>query len=243
MQQEALEQIVQIWTNHEVELDGKYWSMPKRQVCPKPLQKPHPEIWWATTSPEGHIETGEKGLNLLSFTIGVGPDILGERIAGYRDGLTRAKPVAQQPGGKVGAFTMVHCAPTTEEAHANAKESFEWYVTKNGELIEQVSSWMATLGKDLGTYAYIKDLADAGREAAESAPADAPPVFDALDGINAFIAGDPETCIEKAKAYEAAGCDLLMCLVNPYNIEHEKVMQCIELLGKEVIPAFADGGS
>ena len=40
------------------------------------------------------------------------------------------------------------------------------------------------------------------------------------------------------KRYEAAGVDLLLCLVNPYKIPHEKVMQTIELMGKHVIPEF-----
>ena len=32
--------------------------------------------------------------------------------------------------------------------------------------------------------------------------------------------------------------DLLLCLVNPYKVPHDKVMQTIELMGKEVIPEF-----
>ena len=51
--------------------------------------------------------------------------------------------------------------------------------------------------------------------------------------------GDPDECVAAAKRYEAAGCDLLLCLVNPYNIPHEAVMQSIELMGKHVLPAFA----
>ena len=47
-------------------------------------------------------------------------------------------------------------------------------------------------------------------------------------------------CIAHAKKYEAAGCDILLCLVNPYDIPHDKVMQTIELLGKYVIPEFGD---
>jgi hypothetical protein len=31
----------------------------------------------------------------------------------------------------------------------------------------------------------------------------------------------------------------LLCLVNPYEIPHEKVMQTIELMGRHVLPAFA----
>ena len=38
--------------------------------------------------------------------------------------------------------------------------------------------------------------------------------------------------------YEDAGIDTLLCLVNPYKIPHEAVMQTIELMGREVIPQF-----
>jgi hypothetical protein len=51
--------------------------------------------------------------------------------------------------------------------------------------------------------------------------------------------GTPEQCIESAKKYEAVGCDLLLCLVNPLKIPHDKVMQSIELLGTHVLPEFA----
>jgi hypothetical protein len=30
-----------------------------------------------------------------------------------------------------------------------------------------------------------------------------------------------------------------LCLVNPYSIPHDKVMQSIELLGEHVVPAFS----
>ena len=54
MWQEALEHIVGCWTNDEYSFHGTYWSMPRRRVLPKPLQDPHPPIWGATTSLEGH---------------------------------------------------------------------------------------------------------------------------------------------------------------------------------------------
>jgi hypothetical protein len=54
------------------------------------------------------------------------------------------------------------------------------------------------------------------------------------------VVGDPDECVATAKRYEAAGCDLLLCLVNPLKIPHEKVMQSIELLGREVLPHFTD---
>jgi hypothetical protein len=44
--------------------------------------------------------------------------------------------------------------------------------------------------------------------------------------------------IAACKRYEAGGCAILLCLVNPPNIPHAKVMQTIELMGKGVIPEF-----
>lgn len=39
--------------------------------------------------------------------------------------------------------------------------------------------------------------------------------------------------------HDAADCDLLLCLVNPYKIPHKSVMRSIELLGEHVIPHLA----
>ncbi|MGD9999340.1 MAG: LLM class flavin-dependent oxidoreductase [Ilumatobacteraceae bacterium] len=233
-QDEALDVIIKAWTEDEMDYDGKYWKMPKRRVCPKPFQQPHPPVWQATTSPEGHVQVGEKGLGLLSFTIGVSPEVLGERIAGYKEGLTRCtKPVGKFVNDRIGAFTMVHCAPTRAEAKEEAAPSFEWYGNNNGRLIQDFSNWLEGKDQPLGTYEYIKMYADAGAENTGSGMN-----FDALDAEGAVIAGDPDHVIEIAKRYEAVGCELLMCLVNPYDIPHDKVMQSIELIGKHVIPEF-----
>ena len=60
--------------------------------------------------------------------------------------------------------------------------------------------------------------------------------FDYIRDSGAAVVGNPDRCIEVAKRYEAAGCDLLLCLLNPYDISHEATMRSIELLGKHVIP-------
>jgi alkanesulfonate monooxygenase SsuD/methylene tetrahydromethanopterin reductase-like flavin-dependent oxidoreductase (luciferase family) len=62
--------------------------------------------------------------------------------------------------------------------------------------------------------------------------------FEYLRESGAAVVGDPDRCVELAERYQASGCDLLLCLVNPYKIPHEKVMRSIELLGERVIPQF-----
>jgi alkanesulfonate monooxygenase SsuD/methylene tetrahydromethanopterin reductase-like flavin-dependent oxidoreductase (luciferase family) len=59
-----------------------------------------------------------------------------------------------------------------------------------------------------------------------------------LTGAGACVLGAPAQCRALCERYRAAGVDLLLCLVNPYRIPHDKVMQTIELLGRHVIPHF-----
>jgi alkanesulfonate monooxygenase SsuD/methylene tetrahydromethanopterin reductase-like flavin-dependent oxidoreductase (luciferase family) len=234
MWSEALEHIVGAWTNETYQADGKYWHMGgPRRVQPKPLQQPHPPIWGATSSPEGHKEIGRHGIGLCSFTVGVPPEDLAGRIALYREGLAECKePAGKFVNDQAATFTMVHCEPDAESAYATAADSFVWYVRHGSWLIASVAELLE--GKDLGSYEYTAAPLEHHR-AGHLEHLN----FDFLHGSGSCIVGDPDECIETARRYEAAGCDLLLCLVNPYSIPHEKVMQSIELLGTKVIPQFS----
>ena len=61
MWREAIDHVVGCWTNDRYSFEGKYWSLPDRRVQPKPLQQPHPPIWGATTSDDGHQQVGASG--------------------------------------------------------------------------------------------------------------------------------------------------------------------------------------
>ena len=88
--EEALDIITTIWRSPDgtFSYKGDYFDIPERTVVPMPVQKPHPPIWTACTSEDTHRLAGEKGLGLLSFTVLVRPEKLGQRVAMYRDALT-----------------------------------------------------------------------------------------------------------------------------------------------------------
>jgi alkanesulfonate monooxygenase SsuD/methylene tetrahydromethanopterin reductase-like flavin-dependent oxidoreductase (luciferase family) len=227
--EEAVDIIVAAWTNEMLEWNSPQFTIPPRRVQPKPLQDPHPPLWGATSSPDSHRIMGEKGMGLLSFTIGTPPEELKDRIDLYRDGLTRAKPVGKFVNRRAATFTMVNVAKTREQARANAAESCEWYAKHGTEAVASVSKWMRELGQQSGTYAYGDALADLDTSFL---------TYDYLESTGACIVGTPDACIETAKRYEAAGCDLLLCLMNPYKVPHRAVLESIELMGKYVIPAL-----
>jgi alkanesulfonate monooxygenase SsuD/methylene tetrahydromethanopterin reductase-like flavin-dependent oxidoreductase (luciferase family) len=234
MWDEALRHIVGCWTNDEYSFDGEFWSMPPRRVHPKPLQDPHPPIWGATSSLEGHYEIGTRGIGLLSFTVGNPPEQLEERIANYRRGLADCKePVGKVRNERAATFTMVHCADTNERAREVAEQSFVWYPKTAANHIASLAEYMQSGGQDLGNYNYAGEALKMGREGLLDHL-----TMDYIFDSGAGVVGDPDRCIEICKRYEAVGCELLFCLLNPYDIPHEEVMHSIELLGQHVIPEF-----
>lgn len=42
---EAIRIIKRLWTEDSTSYEGKYFSVEKAAICPKPVQKPHPRIW------------------------------------------------------------------------------------------------------------------------------------------------------------------------------------------------------
>ena len=100
-----------------------------------------------------HEEVGKQGIGLCSFTVGLAPEELGKNLARYRAGLAQcAQPVGKFLNDTAATFTMVHCAPTKEEAYTVAKESFEWYPATGARIVASVAEWLE--GGDLGTYQY-----------------------------------------------------------------------------------------
>jgi alkanesulfonate monooxygenase SsuD/methylene tetrahydromethanopterin reductase-like flavin-dependent oxidoreductase (luciferase family) len=234
MWQEAIEHVVGCWTNDEYEFEGEHWSMPRRRVLPKPIQQPHPPLWGATSSEDGHRQVGELGLGLCSFAVGVAPEEVKQKIDVYREAIGRCTdPIGAYVHDEASTFTMAVCAPTREEAWEVARESFEWYPKAGARLIATMADLMAERNQDLGNYAYAADL----RAVADDGSLDLL-TLEYLAESGACVLGTPEDCIATCKRYEAAGVDQLLCLVNPLKIPHESVLQTIQMMGEEVLPHF-----
>ena len=100
--------------------------------------------------------------------------------------------------------------------------------------LSDVAEWMAEKQEELGNYGYAADMLKTDEGGLLDLLS-----LDYLAESGACVLGTPEDCLEMCTRYEEAGVDLLLCLVNPYKIPHEKVMQTIDLMGKHVIPSFS----
>jgi alkanesulfonate monooxygenase SsuD/methylene tetrahydromethanopterin reductase-like flavin-dependent oxidoreductase (luciferase family) len=234
MWREAIEHVVGCWTNDEHEFHGEHWQMPRRRVLPKPLQKPHPPLWGATSSDDGHREVGSLGLGLCSFAVGVPPEEVKRKIDIYREAVAGCTtPLGAYVHDNAATFTMTLCDTDRQRAHDTARRSFEWYPKAGARQIASVADWMAEQQRDLGNYGYAADLRNIDDQGLLDELR-----LDHLVDSGAVALGTPDDCVEAIRRYEEAGVDTLLCLVNPYDIPHEAVMRTIELMGTEVLPNF-----
>jgi alkanesulfonate monooxygenase SsuD/methylene tetrahydromethanopterin reductase-like flavin-dependent oxidoreductase (luciferase family) len=224
--EEALEIVVGAWTEETFSWKGRRFEIPPRNVIPKPLQKPHPPLWCATTSPEAHEICGRQGLGLLSFTLIVDPEELARRIALYRKGLESAKPIGKFVNSRAGTFTITHCAETNAEARRNAEHAAVWYVKRALEYVASVPAHQ----QGVEPASLLKPMLGID-------PDDI--TFDFLDENDMVIVGDPVRCAEKVERYQAAGVDMLMTMMQAHGLSHEQVSSSIRLWGEHVIPKFS----
>ena len=82
---EAVELMVRLWTEDGVDFEGKYYSVSGAEIVPKPVQKPHPPLWFGVR--------GERMLRLAArYADGWIPTVLDSdtyrstlaKIGGYR---------------------------------------------------------------------------------------------------------------------------------------------------------------
>jgi len=244
MWQEALEIIPRMWTEDPFEYRGRFTTVPSRSIVPKPLQKPHPPIWMAATSPLSWELAGRNGIGILGLTIFVSVPQLADRVRAYRKALAAARPVGKFVNDRVGAFTIVHVADTQEEAirngGADAAINYLLYAFR------VLGGFADPSGRGMQKeYAELEIRSTPYRDLiAREYPIilkmqQGKCTFDDLDQEDMVIVGDVDHCLRKVERYREAGLDHLICLMQVDRIPHEKVLRSIELFATKIIPRFA----
>jgi alkanesulfonate monooxygenase SsuD/methylene tetrahydromethanopterin reductase-like flavin-dependent oxidoreductase (luciferase family) len=227
MWQEALQIIPRMWQERPFSYEGRFFSIPEREIQPQPLQRPHPPIWLACTSPESWRLAALNGVGALGFSFLSSPGEFRENVETYRANVAQAEPVGAFLNDKVGAFTMVHCGDDAADAVERGLDGSIWYSLRSYELLLPRT-----------VHGGWQSLSDYGRSLIEKLSSRSADMGRMMHEHNAIVLGNPDDCIEKVKAYEAMGIDHLLCLMQMRGLPHADVMRSIELFGREVIPAL-----
>jgi alkanesulfonate monooxygenase SsuD/methylene tetrahydromethanopterin reductase-like flavin-dependent oxidoreductase (luciferase family) len=233
MWQEFADVLPRIWTQEEILYDGKYYQIPRREVLPKPVQRPHPPLWSACGSDETARLTGSLGMGGLFGSEG-GPDRVQQLMALYQEALRTAPGNGASHAPRAALMTAGYCHEDPRVVAERGTELVAWYIEQQRERARLV--WRdydpATVPPDYQGY-FARDQ----RLAAGPYPGEPTPHEVREEGTK-FCVGTPADCIRFLELYEALGIEeaILLCAVGP--ARHEEVLHTLRLFGEQVIPHF-----
>ena len=115
MYDEAMTQIPKMWREKKYAYDGQFFTMPERNVLPKPYVKPHPPLWVAAGNPSTFEKAAQMGLGVLCFTGGA-PEKMAPLIELYKKTIVNADPVGEYVNDNIAVTTSFMCLEDRDEA-------------------------------------------------------------------------------------------------------------------------------
>jgi len=237
MMLETLECLPGMWTQEVFSHEGEHWSIPAREVIPKPIQKPHPPLWMACTQEDTFQLAGDLGLGCLVNTLG-GTDKTKALIETYYGAIENAKPAGHFVNKQVVASTIGFCDENDAKARQKGAEVAGWYLDQSKKRF--TLEWSG-VDPDLVPADYQFYLQGGpGKEPVQDPQQQAPPTPEQLLAGGGYCVGDPDACIRVIEEFEAMGVDEIMPIFQAGRASHDEVMNSIRLFGQYVIPHFRE---
>ena len=222
-------------------VEGRYVSMPPRNVVPKPIQKPHPPLWVACSRRDTILLAAEKGIGALSFAF-IEPEDARQWVDDYEAVLRdRCVPVGLSVNPQVACVTPMMCAQREEDALARGLEganffgySLAHYYVFGDHVPAGTDVWDEFLRRRDST-GYSPEAALAARHQTLGAKAAAGD----YSGLRGAI-GTPDQLRGFLRRYEEAGVDQLIFVMQAGGNRHEDIMESLELFGTQVLPEFVE---
>jgi alkanesulfonate monooxygenase SsuD/methylene tetrahydromethanopterin reductase-like flavin-dependent oxidoreductase (luciferase family) len=212
---EALDFILQAWTNERFSFEGKHYRVHDLTVIPRPLQSPHPPVRIAANSPDTFPTAGRRRLPIFATPLINPPDKLKEGLAVYRETLP-----AGTPGDTALAFP-VHVTTSRAQARQECEPGLLRFLREAAERLRPLGQ------ADIKSFeAFRQVLARIERVKYED--------LDREMGVF----GDPKYCIKRVQALRREyGIDEFICYFNQGGVmEHDMVKQSMTMFAKEVLP-------
>ena len=154
--EEGIEAVLRLWTEEEVDFQGRFHQFSGVTSLPKVVQQPHPPVWVATVAtPESFIWTGERGYNLMVVPYLGDFGELAENIKLYREAYRESGH--GERGGIMMAMHM-YIAEDRKTAVAEAKGPMDDYIRA---FREPAALWLSRQSSNYARYGRIVELIDA----------------------------------------------------------------------------------
>jgi alkanesulfonate monooxygenase SsuD/methylene tetrahydromethanopterin reductase-like flavin-dependent oxidoreductase (luciferase family) len=227
MSLEAAEQIANMMVLEPYPgFEGRHFSMPCRNVIPKPMQKPHPPMWMACTNRDTIRVAARNGLGALAFAF-VDPDEARHWSQIYYDIIRSDEcvPLGHAVNANLAVVSAFSIHPDRAEAIRRGQDGFEFFFYAVNALVAQDArpgrsrlweSFQQARGNR--TAELIARAHEAGYQGA---------------GI-----GTPDDMRRHLRSSQEAGVDQVIFLQQAGHNRHPEILEALDLFAREVMPEF-----
>jgi alkanesulfonate monooxygenase SsuD/methylene tetrahydromethanopterin reductase-like flavin-dependent oxidoreductase (luciferase family) len=223
MWRETVEQVANMMAmNPYPGFEGKYFSMPVRNIVPKPVQKPHPPMWVACSNRETIHLAAQLGLGALTFAF-VDPAEARHWVTDYYETFKReCVPIGHAVNPNIAMVSSFSCHPDQAEALRRGTDGFRFFQFALGHFYG--------FGKHRPGRTNIWERYEAVRDEIG---------LEVLGGGAGGI-GTPTQLREHLRKFADAGVDQAVFIQQGGNNQHENICEDLDLFAKEVMPEFKE---
>lgn len=196
--------------------EGEFFSMPTRNIVPKPLQKPHPPLWVACSRRDTILHAARNGMGALVFGFAA-PEQAGKWVQEYYDIIKSDEcvPIGHAVNANFAIVTALSVHEDEEEAVRRGSQGFKFF----GYSLGYYSSFGSTKPGDSRVWeTFLK---------AEDKIAD--------NHGNGGI-GTPDQVHEHCKGYADVGVDQIIFVQQTGPANHDHITESLELFAKTAMP-------
>ncbi|MFB6169789.1 MAG: LLM class flavin-dependent oxidoreductase [Haloarculaceae archaeon] len=202
--------------------DGEYFSMPPRNVVPKPVQDPHPPLWMACSTRESIREAARRGIGALCFAFTT-PEEAEEWVDAYYETFREeCVPLGRSVNPNVAMVSGFSIHPDEAEARRRGAKGFAFFQYALGHYY--------VYGDHQPGYTSVWEAfeEDGGKDPFE-------------DEFLQNAIGTPEQVRDHLRGFEEAGVDQVIFVQQGGNNAHEHICDSMEIFAEEVMPEFHEG--
>ena len=217
MWREATEQVADMMAMEPYPgFEGEFFSMPCRNVVPKPMQKPHPPLWVACSNPAMIRTAARHGLGALTFAF-VEPQDAAAWVDDYYSTLREeCVPLGHAINPNIAMVTGFSC-------HGDSQTAWD-------RVIDGISFFGFGLAHFLLHGWHKPGHTNLWQEFKKQPPY----IHESLTrGI-----GTPDQVRETMRQYSNSGVDHVIFIQQGGNNQHDHICESLELFAAEVLPEF-----
>lgn len=215
------------------------WSMPCRNVLPKPIQKPHPPMWMACTNRDTIKEAARNGLGVLAFSF-LDPEEAKTWSSVYYDTIKSEEcvPLGHTVNANIAMVSAFSLHDSHEEASKRGEDGFRFFEYAIGALVTddvipgRSVLWEKYMARKAAREAgeQVVDTAYGGKEARPDRSMARSPGIGTADEFRDHMQG-----------FSDAGVDQVIFLQQGGNNKHEHICESLERFSRDVHDDFAEG--